>query len=187
MFARIMRYALLCFLVIFIAGICWFLVEERTNTSAIIQLAEDKAAQFHAPAKDYAVVIDFRKSMLSRRLYLVDLQNNRIVLRSRVSHAYRSGLLYANELSNKTGSNKSCAGAFVTADPYHGKFGYSMHVRGLEKGVNHNALDRAIVFHSMKKVDFPTWSSGCFVTPKETNAYLIKKIANGRLVYVIAG
>jgi hypothetical protein len=174
-------------MIVVFSVVAWIIYEERTDASEIFRLAEQKAAQYKVPGKDYAVIIDFRRSMLARRLYLVDLKNRRIVLRSRVSHAFRSGLLYAADLSNKEGSNKSCAGAFITADPYYGKFGYSMHIRGLENGVNNNARGRAIVFHSIKKVPFPTWSHGCFVTPSETNAQLIKKISNGRLVYVVSG
>lgn len=185
--SKIIRFFLitLMFIVFSVAG--WIIYEERTDAAELFRLADQKAAQYQVPGKDYAVIIDFRRSMLARRLYLVDLKNRRIVLRSRVSHAFRSGLLYASDLSNKEGSNKSCTGAFLTTDPYYGKFGYSMHIRGLEKGVNNNARERAIVFHSIKKSPFPTWSHGCFVTSSEINTQLINTISNGRLVYVVSG
>jgi hypothetical protein len=166
-----------------LALVFWYWTEDRFNDTAVIQLAHRKAEQYNAPAKDYAVIIDFSRSLLSRRLYLVDLKEDRIVLRSRVSHAFRSGWLYASDLSNVSGSKKSCSGAFITEKPYNGKFGFSMVVRGEEKGVNDHAKGRSIVFHPMK-MNFP-WSEGCFATPPTINDFLINKIARGRLVYVM--
>jgi hypothetical protein len=179
----ITRRTVFIFLLFTLVFLFWYWIDDRSNDAAVIQLAHRKAGQYNAPVKDYAVIIDFSRSLLSRRLYLVDLKEDRIVLRSRVSHAYRSGWLYASELSNVSCSKKSCSGAFITEHPYTGKFGFSMVVRGVEKGINDHAKGRSIVFHPMKM--YVPWSEGCFATPPSVNNFLIKKIARGRLVYVI--
>lgn len=161
----------------------WYWSDDRSEDAGIIGLAIRKATEYNAPKKDYVVVIDFSRSLLSRRLYLVDLKEGRIVLRSRVSHAFRSGWLYANELSNVSGSKRSCSGAFITENTYTGKFGHSMVIRGEEKGINDHAKARSIVFHPMKM--YIPWSEGCFATPPAVNEHLITTIADGRLVYVL--
>ncbi len=50
--------------------------------------------RYSPPRKDFAIVIDYRKNILIDRLYILDLFHNSILLCSRVSHTWKSGLLY---------------------------------------------------------------------------------------------
>lgn len=134
----------------------------------------------HIQEDDYAILIDYTKPIWAKRLWLLDLRNDRVTLNSHVSHSYYSGKIYPKILSNKPGSNISCAGSFITANSYNGKFGYSMRINGLEKGINDNARNRAIVFHSYK---YP-YSLGCFMTLPKINKKIIDKTKNGRFVFV---
>jgi hypothetical protein len=129
--------------------------------------------------KRYITIIDYTKSILQTRLFVYDTQTDKVVLSSRVSHAWNSGLLYATDFSNDNGSEKSSIGTYITGDSYNGKFGYSMRIKGLNKGVNDNAMSRAIVFHEGN-----TYTLGCFATPSDTNKKLIDMIKGGSLVYV---
>lgn len=150
----------------------------------VIKLAHEASEMYPVANGRYVTIIDYSLSILSDRLYVVDMKSNEIILRSPVSHAFNSGLLHAGEFSNAKGSEKSCVGAFRTQESYSGRFGYAMRVQGLQKGVNDNARRRAIVFHTYKV--WPVYSQGCFVTPKDVNARLIDLIKNGSLVYVHA-
>jgi hypothetical protein len=92
--------------------------------------------------------------------------------------------MYPTDFSNVSGTNKSSKGAFITKGTYNGGFGYSMVIRGLDRGINDNVESRKIIFHSTKKMK-TSWSNGCFATPEETNKTIIELTKNGRLVYVI--
>jgi L,D-peptidoglycan transpeptidase YkuD (ErfK/YbiS/YcfS/YnhG family) len=129
--------------------------------------------------KRYITIIDYSKSILQTRLYVYDTKTGDVVLSSRVSHAWNSGVLYATDFSNTNGSEKTCTGSFITGESYSGKFGFSMRVRGITKGINENAMSRAIVFH-----EGYTYTLGCFATPPDTNRTLIGMIKGGSLVYV---
>ena len=51
---------------------------------------------------------------------------------------------------NETIKNYLKTGVFKTENTKFGRFGYSMVVDGLDKGINNNAKQRAIIFHSNK-------------------------------------
>ena len=148
------------------------------------ELIRENIKKYNLPRRDYAIVIDYRKHLFSKRLYLYDLKKGEIILTSRVSHAFNSGFLYASDFSNVNGSEKSCYGAFLTGGSYQGEFGYGMRVRGLEKGINDQAENRAIVFHTTKRI-LPMWSLGCFITPPDINRTLIDLTKGGSLVLVL--
>ena len=107
-----------------------------------------------------------------------------------VSQAHRSGLNCARTFSNVPESLISSRGAFMTHRTVHKSptFGYpALKVHGLEKGVNHNALSRAIIFHQASYHGSPIdYSEGCFMTRPDVNQHLLKTIAGGGLVYVHA-
>jgi hypothetical protein len=137
--------------------------------------------------KKYLTIIDFRCSLLQPRLFVYDVKAHQIVLQSRVSHAFGSGLLYATDFSNKVGSEKSCFGVFQTdRRSYQGKFGTALRVDGISLGVNDNARARAIVFHvdpGYKYLGYQ-FSKGCFMTSPAINKHLISLIQGRSLVIV---
>lgn len=153
-----------------------------TPDPEVIRIADSVSATFSVPDKRHVVVIDYDRSLYAVRLFVVDMRKKQIILRSRVSHAKNSGGMFATEFSNTSSSQKSCTGAFKTAEPYYGKFGYSMRLDGLQKGLNDNARARAIVFHDFDKI--PAYSQGCFMTTPQVNRQLIDLVKGGSLVYV---
>jgi len=97
-------------------------------------------------------IIDFDLPSSEKRLYIIDLTKNIVLHVSLVAHGKKSGLNYASNFSNKTGSHQSSLGFFITKEKYTGKHGLSLRLDGLEKGVNDLARKRNIVIHSAKYV-----------------------------------
>ena len=64
-----------------------------------------------------------------------------------------SGFDVPSSFSNQLGSLKSSIGLFVTEETYDGKHGYSLKLRGLDRGWNDNAESRAIVIHGADYVN----------------------------------
>lgn len=112
-----------------------------------------KAKQKGVAGKPLLTVIDYSKPSSKRRLWVFDLQKNRMLFNTWVSHGKNSGGASATSFSNKPGSLKSALGVFVTDKPYVGGNGYSLRLRGLERGINDNAYNRNIVLHGAKYVN----------------------------------
>ena len=148
-----------------------------------VVIASELANKYKVSNQRYVTIIDYSKPITAQRLFIVDMKSRQVILRSRVSHAYNSGFLYATEFSNVPGSEKSLLGAYVTGGTKYGRFGYSMYLKGLDSGINSNAYKRAIIFHSSKKMK-TIWSAGCFATDEVTNKKIIDLIKGGSLVYV---
>jgi hypothetical protein len=146
--------------------------------------AQERVREYSPRRKDYVIVIDYRKNILADRLIVLDMRQKKAVLSSRVAHAWRSGAEIPVDFSNEVNSLKSSKGNFVTTTSYTGTFGYSMNVKGLDPGINDNAYERRIVFHSDQKMT-TKWSWGCFATPEASNKKLIDLTKNGVLVCVI--
>jgi hypothetical protein len=152
-----------------------------TKNSEYFELANQKIQKYNPPRKDYVIIIDYRKNLLSKRLFVLDMKSNKVVVESRVTHAYNSGKLYATNFSNTPNSKKSCVGALLTQNPRMGRYGYSMVVKGLDQGINDNIKKRVIIFHPTKA----PWSEGCFAASRETIKKIIDLTHDGCLVYVI--
>jgi hypothetical protein len=162
---------------------CLFIFNSIQSQELVIKKAIIMQSKYAVKSSKYVVLIDYSKSIFSKRLFVVDVKAEKIILTSTVSHAFKSGLQYATKFSNKEGTLMSCIGAFETSSTYYGQFGYSLILKGLDKGINSNAEQRKIIFHSSKKMK-TKWSWGCFATPEEINIKLIDLIKNGCLVYV---
>lgn len=107
----------------------------------------------------------------------------KIVVRSKVGHAYKSGKFYPTTFSNHIGSKLSSLGAYQTFYSYTGQFGYSLKLIGLDREYNSNATIRGIVFHPTVSDNY-LWTEGCFSLPKNNSREVINLIKNGCLVYV---
>lgn len=154
----------------------------HTPTSDLISLAKSVEKKYNAPNKNYIVLIDYSKSISTERLFVIDMKQNKIVLKSKVSHALKSGYNKPYNFSNSPNSKKSSLGLYLTKNEYYGKFGLSLRLKGLDFS-NSNAEKRAIVFHSNQKMK-TKWSWGCFATSEDVNRKIISLIKNGTLVYV---
>lgn len=116
---------------------------------AAMQCALNNGAE---PAQRLAV-IDYSQPSSARRLWVFDLQRNRLLLRDFVAHGRESGENFATQFSNSVGSYQSSLGLFRTEETYLGKHGYSLRMDGLEQGVNDNARERALVIHAADYVN----------------------------------
>ena len=95
----------------------------------------------------YLTICDFSQSSKQKRLYLIDINNETVVMNTWVAHGRNSGLDYATKFSNTPESLQSSLGFYVTKQTYTGEHGLSLKVQGLEPGFNDKAFQRAIVIH----------------------------------------
>jgi hypothetical protein len=98
-------------------------------------------------------IADFSQPSSNKRLYIVDLRQYRILFQTLVAHGRNSGKELATSFSNVMSSNKSAPGFYVTGETYNGRHGLSLKLNGVEKGINDNAYNRAIVVHGADYVD----------------------------------
>jgi hypothetical protein len=152
--------------------------------SNYFDIAEQRIKKYNPKRKDIVIIVDYRKNILTKRLFVLDMKEKKILISTTVSHAWNSGVMYPNEYSNIHGSNMTSSGNYITRGTRYGYFGYSMIIDGLDNGINNNARSRAVIFHSDRKMK-TKWSNGCFATPEETNIKIINLTKNGVLVCVI--
>ncbi len=137
-------------------------------------------------------ICDFNLSANKKRLWVIDLSNNKVLYHSLVSHGKNSGEEFATSFSNTVNSYQSSLGFFVTDTTYFGKNGYSLRLNGMDKGFNCNALERAIVMHGAAycSEDFIVEnqrlgrSYGCPAVPNEIAQELIDVIKEKSCLYI---
>lgn len=137
-------------------------------------------------------IIDFSIPSSEKRMWIIDMEDGRIIHHGHVSHGRNSGDLLAKNFSNTNSSYMSSLGFYLTAETYQGKHGYSLRLDGLEKGFNDNARDRAIVIHGADyaKEDFIRQtgrlgrSLGCPALPNEIAGDIIDLIKERSLLFI---
>lgn len=137
-------------------------------------------------------IADFSKSSSENRFYVIDIAEGKILFQTLVAHGRNSGLNYATEFSNKPESKKSSLGFYLTLQTYFGGNGYSLKLKGLEKGINDKAYDRAIVLHGSDYVTarfansngYLGRSLGCPAVPAKLTAGIINTIKNGSVMFI---
>jgi hypothetical protein len=139
----------------------------------------------------YLTVIDFSQPSFSRRFYLIDIENQELVMNTFVMHGKNSGFDVPQKFSNKLNSNQSSLGFYVTKYPYTGKRGYSLRLAGLEKEFNSNAEARGVVLHGSKFINEDRANSkrverslGCPAIPQEENMDVINMIKEGSVIFI---
>jgi len=137
-------------------------------------------------------IIDYSKPSTEKRLWVLDLKNNKTLFHTWVSHGKNSGGLNANSFSNQNGSLKSSIGLFTTDwRPYVGGNGYSLRLNGLEYGFNDKAYQRSVVIHGAWYVNSDTIrrygqigrSWGCPAVSLDVAKSLIDTIKSKTLVF----
>lgn len=106
-----------------------------------------KAREEGLDQKEMLTIIDYSKPSTERRLWVIDLKDGKVLFNTWVSHGRNSGEVNATSFSNEPGSLKSSYGVFETMTVYEGHNGESLHLKGLEPGINDNAYRRSIVMH----------------------------------------
>lgn len=139
-------------------------------------------------------VIDFSLPSTEKRLWIIDVAKQDILLHTVVSHGRNSGMLMAEKFSNIPESNQSSLGFYKTGETYQGKHGYSLRLDGLEKGINDQARNRAIVIHGAdyareevaKMSGRLGRSLGCPAVPTELSREVIDLMKEGSLLFIYA-
>jgi hypothetical protein len=139
---------------------------------------------------DVLTVIDYTIPSTERRLWVFDLAHMRVLFEELTAHGKNSGDNRAVRFSNVPNSLMTSLGAFLTGDTYIGKHGLSLRLQGLEKGVNDNSMDRAIVIHAAAYVNDSDAKSkgrigrswGCPAVRPEISRRLIETVQGGTLV-----
>ena len=153
-----------------------------------------KAANKVPQYSSIITIVDLAKSSCTKRMWIVDLINKELVLRTLVAHGNGSGDDVPNYFSNSNDSHASSLGFYVADNVYNGKHGRSLKLDGMDAGFNDNARLRSIVIHAAPYVSQSSInqlgrlgrSEGCpAVSPKVATKVI--NIMKGKTVLFING
>lgn len=137
-------------------------------------------------------IADFSRPSSHKRFFVIDLKNLKVLFNTYVAHGQNSGAAMATQFSNIPESLQSSLGFYTTSSTYTGKNGYSMHLKGMENGINDKAEERAIVMHGAPYINkdiihdrgYIGRSWGCPALPEKMNKPIIDKIKNGTCLFI---
>lgn len=168
----------------------------RLNQKIIkLALAGYQYATLHAHvSKPVLTIVDYSQPSLAKRLYVIDLRNDKVLLNTWVAHGHNTGDLSSLYFSNSPKSKESSVGVFITEGTYFGHHGKSMVLNGLEKNINDNAKSRRLVVHSAWYVSASFLqatgrmgrSFGCLAVDTKEIEKLIDLTKNGTVVFSYA-
>ena len=159
----------------------------------LAQKGFDKLKEQGVILNDHVIsIIDFSLPSTEKRLYVLDLNNYQVLYKTYVAHGKNSGTVMANSFSNTPSSNKSSLGFYKTLSTYNGKHGFSLRLEGLERGINDNAYERAIVMHGadyvspsyIPKLGFIGRSQGCPAVSNREAKPIINTIKDGSCLFI---
>jgi hypothetical protein len=137
-------------------------------------------------------IIDFSLPSYKKRLFVLDIENGKLLFNTLVAHGRNSGQVLATRFSNRFRSFESSLGFYLTGETYTGGKGYSLRLLGIEKGINNNAYNRGIVVHAASYVNEEISrtggrlgrSEGCPAIPADIHRSLIESIKNGSCLFI---
>ncbi len=137
-------------------------------------------------------ICDFSQSSKRKRLYLINLNECKLLLNTYVAHGRNSGGEYARKFSNKPESLQSSLGFYRTKTTYWGGHGLALTLSGLEPGFNDKAERRKIVLHGSQYIgdNYRRWgkfmgrSFGCPAVPMKQSKTLINTIKDGSCLFI---
>lgn len=144
--------------------------------------------------KQFLTVIDFSIPSKYKRMWVINMNTDKVVMKTLVANGKGSGLYKGVRFSNTPRSLESSLGVYVTGVQYYGNDGLSLHVKGLQPGINSNAYSRTIEFHGAWYVS-PAFAAkygrvgrswGCFALDKGVLPKVVKTIENGSVVFAYA-
>lgn len=145
-----------------------------------------------SPAKSILTVIDFAKPSREKRLWIIDLQSEKLLFNTLVAHGRNTGDDKALKFSNQPNSFMSSIGFYLTDNTYFGKHGLSLRLNGMDGKYNSNARERAIVMHGadyvsaafVKQYGRLGRSLGCPAVPEEVSGEVINAIKDNTCLYI---
>lgn len=164
----------------------------KISPAMIASFRNHVAAYLPYAKSNVVTLIDFSLPSTVKRLWTVSLQTGEVLLNTYVAHGRNSGNNEARQFSNVPESHQSSLGFYLTDQIYVGKHGNSMRLKGLEKNVNDNAWNRAIVVHG---ADYATYdfiqkygrlgrSFGCPAIPPDVTDKFIQTVKDGSLLFI---
>jgi len=137
-------------------------------------------------------ICDLSQSSKRKRLYLINLNECKLLLNTYVAHGKNSGGEYARKFSNKPESLQSSLGFYRTKKTYYGGHGLALTISGLEPGFNDKAERRKIVVHGSQYIgeNYRRWgkfmgrSFGCPAVPMKQSKILINTIKDGSCLFI---
>ncbi len=142
--------------------------------------------------KNILTIIDFTLSSTKKRMWVLDMTNNKVLFNTVVAHGKNTGGEFATKFSNKVNSLQSSLGFYITGETYFGKNGYSMFIDGMEKQFNSKARERYVVVHGadyanpsfINKLGRLGRSYGCPALPTALNNEIIDVIKDKSVIYI---
>lgn len=139
-------------------------------------------------------VADMDLPNTTRRLWVLDLNQQKVLHQSYVAHGRGSGGLRAQRFSNRMKSACTALGFYRTLDTYQGSHGLSRRLRGLDKGQNSNAESRYVVLHAadyaspeyVQRHGTLGYSRGCPALPLGQYRAIIKSLPEGSCLLLTA-
>ncbi|HTN17289.1 MAG TPA: murein L,D-transpeptidase catalytic domain family protein, partial [Chitinophagaceae bacterium] len=151
-----------------------------------------KAAGKLAADKQLISIADYSLSANTKRLWIIDLKTNKVLLNTYVAHGQGTGEEFATAFSDRENSHQSSLGFYVTGETYTGEHGLSLYLHGMDNGYNTNAYRRSVVLHGAAYVseDFirahkrlgRSW--GCPAVAEELAGDMINLVKDGTCLFV---
>lgn len=137
-------------------------------------------------------IADFSLPSNEKRLFVIDMEDYKVLYNTYVAHGRNSGKEFAHHFSNSPRSKMSSLGFYVTQNTYFGDNGFSLRLQGEEKGINDNAEKRAIVIHCadyvsekwIRDLGYIGRSLGCPALPKKFLKPIIEIIKDGSCFFI---
>jgi len=137
-------------------------------------------------------ICDFSLSSNTKRLWVIDTQERRVLFNSLVAHGKNTGEEFATNFSNTESSLQSSMGFYITESTYNGDNGYSLKLLGMDRGFNDAAYKRAVVMHGADYVseEFAAThkrigrSWGCPAIPRNLTEPIINTIKGRNCLFI---
>lgn len=151
-----------------------------------------KLAEENMIKKEILTIIDFTLSSKEKRMWVLDMASQKVLIHSVVSHGKNTGGEYATKFSNKVNSLQSSLGFFITGETYIGGNGLSLFIDGMEEEFNSKARERYVVIHGadyanpefMNRIGMLGRSYGCPAVPTAITKEFIDTIKGNSVLYI---
>ncbi|EHL29017.1 murein L,D-transpeptidase catalytic domain family protein [Legionella drancourtii] len=161
------------------------------NVLKLALTAYKNASRKGAVKKPVLTVIDYSLPSNKQRMWVFDVNRERLLYNTYVAHGKNSGNNRASHFSNVNSSKESSLGTYITKGTYMGHKGYSLNLQGLDKGFNDNAYSRRVVIHGawyvepdfIKKSGRAGLSWGCPAIAQTLAKPVINTIKNGSVIF----
>ncbi len=137
-------------------------------------------------------ICDFSLSSNTKRLWVIDTEERKVLFNSLVAHGKNTGEEFATNFSNTESSLQSSMGFYITESTYNGDNGYSLKLLGMDKRFNDAAYKRAVVMHGADYVseEFAVMhkrigrSWGCPAVPRALTEPIINTIKGKNCLFI---